>query len=152
MYWQSWIAIVVESTLNPLTDYLTNKALIPSHGDKTIICGVQEMPCPNLRNCTVGSITIITKSMKLSHSWEVTELVKKFRVFNGAQSLIILFTRICHWSLFWAKLILPHPLSLRSIFILPSHLHLLHLDLPSDLFPPGFPTKISYASHLSHAC
>jgi hypothetical protein len=43
----------------------------------------------------------------------------------------------------------PKPISLRSIFILPSHLL---LGLPSGLFPSGLPTKISYAFLLSSVC
>jgi hypothetical protein len=38
--------------------------------------------------------------------------------------------------------ILHHPISLRPILILSTHLR---LGLPSGLFPPGFPTKILYA-------
>jgi hypothetical protein len=54
------------------------------------------------------------------------------------------FTRAFHWSLSWARSIqsIPlHPISLRSILILSSYLH---LELPSNLFPSGFPTKSLY--------
>jgi hypothetical protein len=50
-----------------------------------------------------------------------------------------------HWSLSWAKWIQPippHPISLRSILMLSTRLH---LGLPSGLFPSGFPTNILYA-------
>jgi len=40
-----------------------------------------------------------------------------------------------------------YPISLRSIVILPSHLH---FGLPNNLFPSGFSIKTLYASHLSH--
>jgi hypothetical protein len=54
-------------------------------------------------------------------------------------------TRALHWSLSWSRSIqsIPlHPISLRSILILSTHLQ---LGLPGDLFPSGFPTNILYA-------
>jgi hypothetical protein len=54
------------------------------------------------------------------------------------------FTRALHWSLSWAtwiQSISPHPISLRYILILSSHLR---LCLFSCLFH-GFPNKILYA-------
>jgi hypothetical protein len=59
------------------------------------------------------------------------------------------YTWTCNWSLSWARLIKPvppRPISLMSILILSSHLH---LDLPSCLFPYGFPNKTlhSFFSH-----
>jgi hypothetical protein len=62
-----------------------------------------------------------------------------------------MFTRDLHWSLSLArslKSISPHPISLKSIFILPTHLH---LGLPSGLLPCGFPTK-PYMHSSPHAC
>jgi hypothetical protein len=55
------------------------------------------------------------------------------------------FTRALHWSLSWARSIqsIPsHPISLRSILLLSTHLR---LGLPSGLYPSGFPTNILYA-------
>ena len=43
----------------------------------------------------------------------------------------------------------PHPISLTSISILSSHLH---LGLPSGVFPSGFSTKILYMPLLSPIC
>jgi hypothetical protein len=55
------------------------------------------------------------------------------------------FTRALHWSLSWATSIQSspsHPISLRSILILPSHLH---LGLLSGLLSSIFPINILYA-------
>jgi hypothetical protein len=63
------------------------------------------------------------------------------------------FTRALHWSLSWAISIQStpsHPISLRSILILSTHLR---LGLPSGLFHSGFPTNILYAFLFSpHSC
>jgi hypothetical protein len=72
--------------------------------------------------------------------------VKIFPSFYGTRSFITMFTRapLPHWSLSWARWIQSTPsqqLSLRSILILSSHLH---LDLTSGLFPSGFPIKTLY--------
>jgi hypothetical protein len=62
------------------------------------------------------------------------------------------FTRALHCSLSWARSIqsIPsHPISIRSILILLTHLH---LGLPSGLFPLAFP-PISYMHSSSpHSC
>jgi hypothetical protein len=55
------------------------------------------------------------------------------------------FTRTLHWSLFWARSIqsIPsHPISLKSILILSTHLR---LGLLNGLLPSGFHTNILYA-------
>jgi hypothetical protein len=58
-----------------------------------------------------------------------------------------MFTRTHHWFLSCftpLQLTLPHPICLRSISVLSSHLH---LGLTRDLFPSGFATYISLPVH-----
>jgi hypothetical protein len=76
----------------------------------------------------------------------VVQLLKNFPTFYGNRRFITVFTRALHWSLSWAnsvQSIPPHPISLRSILILFTHLH---VGLSNGLVPSGFPTKILYAS------
>jgi hypothetical protein len=73
-------------------------------------------------------------------------VVQKLKLpkFYEIQRFITVFTRALHWSLSSARSIqfIPHhPVSLRFILILSTHLR---LDLPSGLFPSGFPTNILY--------
>jgi hypothetical protein len=75
----------------------------------------------------------------------VVQLLKNFPTFYGTRRLTTVFMRALHWCLSWARSIQsipPHPISLWSILILNSHLH---ISLPSGLFPSGFPIKIEYA-------
>jgi hypothetical protein len=74
------------------------------------------------------------------------QLLKNFPAFYGTRRFITVFTRALHWSLSCARSIqyIPsHPISLRSILILSTHLR---LGLQSCLFPSGFSTKILNAS------
>jgi hypothetical protein len=91
----------------------------------------------------------------LTHSWSwallekppIVQLLKNFPAFYGTRRFITVFKRALHWSLSWARSIqsIPsYPISLRSILILFTHLH---LGLPSGLFPSGSPTNILYAFH-----
>jgi hypothetical protein len=105
--------------------------------------------------CHIFSLlhSILSYLYSLTHSWSwalleklpILRLLKNFPVFYGNQRFIIVFTRALHLSLSWARSIqsiLSHPISLRSILTLSTHLR---LDLHSGLFPSGFPTNILYA-------
>jgi hypothetical protein len=79
----------------------------------------------------------------------VVQLLKDFPTFYGTRRFITVFTRALRCLLSWARSIQPippHPVSLRSILILFTHLR---LGLPSGLFPSGFHTNILYAFLLS---
>ena len=76
-------------------------------------------------------------------------LVKKFLTLYGTRRFITAFTSACHLSLPWAssiQSITPHTASWLSNSILSSHLR---LDLPSGLFPSGFPSINLYTLLLS---
>jgi hypothetical protein len=93
-----------------------------------------------------------------SHTWSwalleklpIVQPLRNFSAFYGTRRFIAVFTRALHWSLFWARSIqsIPsHPISLRYILILSTHLR---LGLPSGLFLCGIPTNILYAFLLYH--
>jgi hypothetical protein len=82
----------------------------------------------------------------------VTQLVRKFPIFRGIRKFIAVFTRVCHFSLSWARWIQStnsQPISLRPIPTLSSHQR---LGLPSGLFLSDFPTKILYELPASPMC
>jgi hypothetical protein len=61
------------------------------------------------------------------------------------------FTTALHWSLSWTRSIqsIPsHPISLRPILLLSTHLH---LGFPSGLFPSAYPTNIYMHSSAPHS-
>jgi hypothetical protein len=94
---------------------------------------------------TESLIFLITHSLiELSPSWEAANCAatQELPEFYGTRRFIAVFTRAVHWSLFWARSnqsIPSHPISLRSILILSTHLR---LGLPSCLLPSGIPTNI----------
>jgi hypothetical protein len=70
----------------------------------------------------------------------VAQLLNSFPTFCATRGFITVFTRAIPWSLSWARStqsITRHPVSLKSILLLSTHLR---LGLPSHLFPSGFPT------------
>jgi len=76
------------------------------------------------------------------------QLVKEFPAFHGTRRFITALTSFHHLSLSWAspiQSIYPHLTSWRSILILSTHLR---LDLPSGLFPSGFPSKTLFTPSL----
>jgi len=80
-----------------------------------------------------------------------SQLVKKFPTFYGTRMFITAFTnarQLSQSSASSIQSIPPHPTSWRSILILSSHLR---LNLPTNLFPSGFPTQILYTP-LPHTC
>jgi hypothetical protein len=61
----------------------------------------------------------------------VTKLIKKLRAYYGTRRFITMFTRAT-WAT-WIQSTYPHPISLRFILILISHLHIrLQRSLPFD--------------------
>jgi hypothetical protein len=69
---------------------------------------------------------VLTPWSRVFEQLLVAQLVS-FLAFYGTQRFVTVFTRACQWSLFWARWIrsiCSHPISLRSILILSSHLYL----------------------------
>jgi hypothetical protein len=74
----------------------------------------------------------------------IVQPLKNFPAFYGTRRFITVFKRALHLSLSWARSIqsiTSHPISLRSILILFTHLR---LGLPSGLLHSGFQTNILY--------
>jgi len=82
----------------------------------------------------------------------VALLDNKFPAFYGTRRVITVFTGTRHWTLSWARWIQSSPshlISLTSILILSSQLH---LCLSSDLFHLDFSTKNWYIFLICLAC
>jgi hypothetical protein len=104
-----------------------------------------EFECIKIKHCNCYHPDRPTGAKSILGSQQLLSKSKRPPAFYGTRIFIIMFTRACHWSLFWSWWIQFTPLdyiSLRSILILSYHLS---LGFPSGLFPSGFPTKTSYA-------
>jgi hypothetical protein len=91
-------------------------------------------------------------SWALLEKQPVEQLLKNSPTFYGTRRFITVFTRALHCSLTWARgiqSISSHPIYLRSILILSTHLL---LGLPSGLFPSRFPTKILHTFLYPSSC
>jgi hypothetical protein len=87
--------------------------------------------------------TGITNFMKLNPSPEAASCVATQHLpkILWTRTLVAVFKRAFHWSLSWARSIqytAPHTISLRIISISYTHLR---INLPTGLFPSGFPYK-----------
>jgi hypothetical protein len=97
--------------------------------DSETVAAVQELTC-GLIPCRKVHLEKLT----------VTHLVKKFPAFYGTWRFINVFTRACHWFLFWARWMqftLSCPISLKFFLILSSHLF---PGLLCGTFPSGLPS------------
>jgi hypothetical protein len=129
-----------------------------------VLCTIGNFPtCISIRDlCTAFNLAYVydllthplthSRSAALLEKPPVVQQLKNFPAFYGTQRFITVFTRDLHWSIFLTRSIqsIPsHPISLRSILILYTHLC---LGLPSCLFPSGFPTKTLFAYLLARMC
>jgi hypothetical protein len=92
--------------------------------------------------CVVCIISELTSwSWALLEKPPIVQLLKNFPIFYEIQKFITVFTRTLHWSLSWARLIQsipPHPVSLRYILTLSTHLRFTSLSYLYGTHSPFF--------------
>jgi hypothetical protein len=98
---------------------------------------------------------IAIRNRAIPQDMVITQLVKKPTAFYGTSVFITIFTRNCHWHLFWATWIqstFSHSASLTSTLLLSSHLHLLspNWSLPFWFFRLNSVCISSCVLHVPH--
>jgi hypothetical protein len=92
--------------------------------------------------CTGNTLTLWRRG--LLEKPPVVQPLDDSSAFYGTRRFITVFTRALDWSQSWARSIqsiLSHPVSLRFILILSTHLY---IDFHSSLFPSGFHSNSIY--------
>jgi hypothetical protein len=121
---------------------ITNNHEITLHRDIAVrLRSMQSFDVQIIWNILIYLLTSL-RSWALLEKLPIVQPLKNFPAFYGTGKCITVFTRVLHLSLSWTRSIqsIPsHPISLRSIVILTTHLR---LGLPSGLFPSGFTTNI----------
>lgn len=98
--------------------HVLNEVNVPEAGQGLVV-GKRQIKIVELNITTCGRI-LLKKLL-------VILLEKKFHTFTGDVRFITMFTRASYWSMSWAKwtqFTSSHTVSLRSVLILLSHLHL----------------------------
>jgi hypothetical protein len=101
--------------------------------------------CPKVVKHSVYTYLLTyLRSWALLEELSIVQPLKNRPAFYGTRRFNTVFTIALHWCLSWAIYLqstTSHPISLRSILILSTHLR---PGLPSGLFPSGLPTNILY--------
>jgi hypothetical protein len=134
-----WAMEKVQKPSNFLIKPCSIKVVVQLDGHKALLVAKQSIIWSHIR-VYWDETAFILNFGTYSRSWALLEkplIVRPLKnsVFHGTRRFNTVFTRDLHWSLSWAISIQytpSHPISLRSILILSTHLH---FGLPSRLFP-----------------
>jgi hypothetical protein len=110
----------------------------------------QQLPTPRSSDKVSTCTNQLTPWSRVIKELTFIQPLKKILTSYATKRFVTVFTRVLHWSLFWARSIQSIPLyaiPLRSILILTSHLRIF---LPTDLLPPDRNTKILFAFLFSY--